>query len=221
MKKLLVIFSLLISYSAFAQMQEGTLVVGGGLNFSGNSSKGGDPGSYDRTSTQGSLGISGSYEKFKNNTTAFGFFLGYDYNSLKTEYDFDTNTDMYGYGRHMIRVGPNFSKYIPIREKLYFTVSTSASFGVGRKIDRESDEKANIWSVGLSARPGLAFFLNDNFALNAGIGNLYYGFTSEKSTEDNSNGEKEKDSYHNYGLSFNVNTFNIGLKYFLRTAKSE
>ena len=221
MKKLFIIVSLLISCSAFAQMQEGTLVVGGGLNFSGNSSKGEDPGSYDRTSTQASFGISGSYEKFKNNTTAFGFFLGYDHISTKTEYDYDTNTDTYGYGRHMIRVGPTASKYIPIREKLYFIVSTSASFGMGRKIERESDEKANIWSAGLSVRPGLAFFLNDNFALNAGIGNLYYNFTSEKSTEENLNGEKEKDTYHNYGLSFNVNTFTIGLRYYLRTAKSE
>lgn len=221
MKNLLIILFLFSASTSFSQIQEGTLVVGGGLNFSGQSNNSVDPGSYDESSKQGSFGISSSYQKFKNSTTAFGVFLGYNYNSRKSEYDYSNNTNKYGSQTHMLNIGPNFTKYISLRDKLFFTVGSGISLGIGQRKDIETDEKSSILSAGINASPGLAFFLNDNFALSASIGSLYYRYTSEKSKEENSNGDKLKRTDHSYGLSFNVNTFTIGLKYFLRTAKSE
>ena len=221
MKNLLIILFLFSASTAFSQIQKGTKVVGGGLNLSGQSNESVYSESDWASSTQNSFGISGSYEKFKNSTTAFGVFLGYNYYSNKSEYDYDTNTNTYGVQTHMVNFGPNITKYISLRDNLFFTVGSGISLGIGQRKDIETDDKSTFWSAGINASPGLAFFLNDNFALSASIGSLYYRYSAEKSKEENSNGENEKDTHHNYGLSFNVNTFTIGLKYYLRTAKSE
>jgi hypothetical protein len=121
----------------------------------------------------------------------------------------------------MIQIGPTVTRYISLREKLYLTVGGGLIAGFGTSKDIETDEKSKILSLGLGVRPGVALFLNDSFALSAGIGNLFYSFESEKSEESNVNGETPKDTRHNYGLSFSLNTFSVGLRYFLRTAKSE
>ena len=221
MKNLLIILFLFSVSTAFSQIQEGTLVIGGGLNLSGQSGKNVDLYSYDGSSKQGSFGISGSYQKFKNSTTAFGIFLGYNYYSQKSENEYDTNTVTYGSRTHMVNFGPNVTKYISLRDNLFFTVGSGISLGIGQRKDIETDDKSTIWSAGINASPGLAFFLNDNFAISASIGSLYYRYSAEKSKEENINGDKPKRTDHSYGLSFNVNTFTIGLKYYLRTAKSE
>ena len=220
MKILLFITSLVLSCPAIAQIQEGTLVVGGGLNFTGSSSKSDGLGYADQNSSRGGFNISSSYEKFTNNSTAFGFFLAYNYNSRSGEYDYGTNTQEYHFTEQLFSVGPQMSNYIPIREKLYFTVSSNVFFGIGNEKDRETDDKVKLWSAGLNVRPGLVLFLTDNFALSAGIGNLYYSYSSRKLADDDS-GEEQKENQHNYGLNFSANTFSVGLKYFLRTAKSE
>lgn len=221
MKYVIIIALLLCSFTAFSQVQKGTLVIGGGLNLSRNSDKREDSGTSDTKSNQGQFGLSGSYEKFINDRTAFGLFLGYNYSSFEAEHNFGMGMDTYGFGEHLVTAGPQLSKYIPIRNKLYFTVLSRASLGIGMMKSRNNDEKYNVWSVGINASPGLAFFLNDNLALNAGIGNLYYSYKSQKAREENRYGMITKESAHDYGLSFNVNTFTFGLKYFLRTAISE
>lgn len=162
MKNLLIILFLFSASTTFSQIQEGTLVIGGRLKLNGESSKSVDPGSYDGSSTQGNFGISGSYEKFKNRTTAFGVFLGYNYYSQNSEYDYGTNTNTYGNRTHMVNFGPNITKYIHLRDKLFFTVGSGISLGIGKGKDIDTDDKSTIWSAGISARPGLAFFLNDN-----------------------------------------------------------
>lgn len=222
MKNLFVFLFLLSLNIGYAQIQEGTVVVGGGLNLNGESGKTVYD-NYTNKRSNGNIGFSASYEKFKNPSTAFGFFMSYGYNNNSGEYQFDNGTEpqTYGYREHMIYVGPKISQYIQIHEKLYFTVQGDLSAGFGQRKYKETDEKSNIWSVGLNIRPGLALFLNENFALNAGIGNLFYTYQSEQAVEENANGEQPKNTDNLYGLSFNVNTFTIGLKYFLRTAKSD
>ena len=141
MKNLLIILFLFSASTAFTQIQKGTLVIGGGLNLSGQSDKNFDLYSYDGSSTQGSFGISGSYQKFKNSTTAFGFFLGYNYYSQKNEYEHDTNTDTYGSRTHIVNFGPNVTKYITLRDNLFFTVGSGISLGIGQRKDIETDDK--------------------------------------------------------------------------------
>lgn len=123
MKNLFIILFLFIASTAFSQIQEGTLVIGGELNLNGENGKSIDSGNYNRSSTQGNFGISGSYEKFKNSTIAFGVFLGYNYYSHKSEYDYDTNTNTYGSRTHMVNFGPKVTYYISLRDKLFFTVA--------------------------------------------------------------------------------------------------
>jgi hypothetical protein len=224
MKKLLVIILFFGVNLALAQIQKGTIVVGGGLNLNGESGKRTDYDDYDSHSKDNGFGISAGYAKFKNESTAYGLFISYSYMGYNSEYEFEFDSAKYGSRKHMVYAGPTVTKYIPIRDKLFFTVGSGISLGIGQGKDIDSridDRKSTIWSAGVSASPGLAFFLNDNFALSASIGSLYYRYSSEKSKEENINGEKPKETYHSYGLSFNVNTFTIGLKYYLRTAKSE
>jgi hypothetical protein len=221
MKKLRAISLLLCIQFSYSQVQKGTIVIGGGINLNGNSGNSTNASNYDRNSSNGNFGISGSYEKFVSNITAVGISLGYTYYGSSSEFDYGNGTQEYGTRRNMIQIGPTVTRYISLREKLYLTVGGGFLVGFGTTKDIETDEKSKIWSLGLGVRPGVAFFLNDNFALSAGIGNLFYSFESEKSEESNVNGETPKDTRHNYGLSFSLNTFSVGLRYFLLPAKSE
>lgn len=221
MKKLLTISLLLCFQLSYSQVQKGTIVIGGGIDFNGNSGNSTNASNYDRNSSNGNFGIAASYEEFVSNVTAVGVSLSYNYSGYSSEYDYGNGTQEYGVKRNMIQIGPTVTRYISLREKLHLTVGGGFLAGFGTSKDIETDEKSKIWSLGLGVRPGVAFFLNDNFALSAGIGNLFYSFESEKPEEDNVNGEKPRDTRHYYGLSFSLNTFSVGLRYFLRTAKSE
>ncbi len=221
MKNLFIILFLFCSFTSFAQIQKGTIVVGGGINFNGDSGNSTNISYNDTKRSSGNLGIAGTYEKFINNSTAVGFSLTYRYYSYLSEYDYGSGTQEYGTKRNMIQVGPTLIQYISLREKLYLTIGGGITAGYGTRKDIETDEKSKILSFGLGVQPGVTFFLNNNFAISAGIGNLFYSFESEKYEEDDTSGETPKEKRHNYGLNLSLNTFNVGLKYFLRTSKTE
>jgi hypothetical protein len=214
MKNILTILLFICMHAGMAQIQKGTIVVGGGLSLGGNSNEAMDGSNYNYNN--GNFNLKGSYEKFLNDKMALGF--GLDYRYVNSTFSNSMNDS--GTRQHLINVGPKLSYYIPIVEKFYFTIESHSYFGIGGSKDKDSDEKYSLLSFGLSAGPGVVLFLNDKWALNAGIGSLYYNFLSEKAREENALGEKPKEIMHNYGLNVSANSFSIGLRYYLRTANS-
>lgn len=123
MKKLLFIL-LLCSFTVGAQIQEGTIVIGGNLNFGGNKENN-DFFTSDYSSNRGSFNLGGSFEKFVNDKTAIGIGLSYSYNN----FDYSGGYD-YGRNQHLINVGAGISHYVPFVNKLYFTIDTYLFFGI-------------------------------------------------------------------------------------------
>lgn len=77
--------------------------------------------------------------------------------------------------------------------------------------------ETDFYMIGAEIAPGLSYFINAKWALFANYGSLFYQFshdinyrpgTSEISTTTNRN---------NFGASFSLNTFDLGIQYFLRT----
>ena len=85
----------------------------------------------------------------------------------------------------------------------------------GDYVDNYKSE-LKIFEYRLNISPGLTYFLNDKWALNANIGELFYSHTKETPDDYKGGSEKPKNIEKNYGLSLKFNTFSIGIQYYLR-----
>ncbi|MEM7551979.1 MAG: hypothetical protein AAF363_20015 [Bacteroidota bacterium] len=84
-------------------------------------------------------------------------------------------------------------------------------FGKSRFGEGE-DLEANILDIRANITPGITYFLNSKLALNANVGQLRYNRRRERLDIDSEPENLDQD----YGVSFDLNTFSLGLQYFLR-----
>lgn len=108
----------------------------------------------------------------------------------------------------------NMRKFIPLSEKLYFTVTGNFNWGTGKAeygLKSEELTEADIASYQLTIVPGASYFVNNRLAVNASFGSLYY--YSEKFDPDS--GPQLETTDKNYGLSLQFTTFSAGLQYFI------
>lgn len=216
---LLSVFALTMAHVSFAQINKGALLVGAGINFnhSNNTSLNAGSQNYDVKNTSFSLYPSVGY--FTNDNFMIGMGLGYSYSGLKDDSN-DPNSTPYINNRNEFSVNPYVRKYIEISEKLYFRLGASASAGMGSvkrgETAGELKKAMDIFSLGVSISPGLTYFLTPKWALYAQYGNVYYAYEHNKIYSTN-NSEFDRESDQNrFGASLSLNSFGLGIQYFLR-----
>lgn len=223
MKKLLLASAVALFGLSNAQIAKGTTYVSGVVGFTQDSDNNTDK-------KESTFAIVPTVGYFVNTNLAIGLGVGYVNN--KVEETKVTNVTPYltltEKGKDInnaVVVEPFIRKYWTLGEKLYFfgQLSVPMSFGSGKvegtatlvdttpgqPVTTEntsiSQDKNKINSFGVSVKPGLDYFLNKNWSIEATIGNFGY-----QSTKVDVDGAKSTDNF-NFGV--NLKEINFGVKY--------
>lgn len=220
MKVSLLVGFLLISGTAFSQLTKGALLLegSGSLGFSKSDDEYGTSQTSENKSFQfslrPSLGIMLS-EKWM-----LGAGIGYNYRSSFSENDINSIAQTSDRITNTFLLTTFLRRYAHLTDKLYFTATLNASGGLGKSkdvtdyegIDPETS-KYDTYEAGVSVVPGLTYFVTNKWAITGSIGQVYVNFDWRESQNED---EKSKHFATNGGLNFSLNTFSIGVQYFLR-----
>ncbi|WP_289056110.1 hypothetical protein [Carboxylicivirga marina] len=116
------------------------------------------------------------------------------------------------YKDYLLSLSPYFRNYQKISDKLFYTTTIEMSIGIGKEQNNPETIK-EIASLALTARPGLSYFLSDKWALTTHFGYITYKKTNKevsKGMED----EHPKLNDTDFGISFNMNSFRLGVGYY-------
>lgn len=200
MKKLLVAGAVALFGLSNAQIAKGTTYVSGVVGYSSVENNNNDR-KVDNFAVVPTVGY------FVAPNLAVGLGVGYASNIDKTTYE-------NGYDKETMSafvVEPFVRKYWTLGEKLYIfgQLSVPMEFGTEKYEENEDNttvsNKVNYNAFGVSIKPGLDYFLNKNWTIEATIGEFGYN-TSKYDVE----GAKNVNNF-NFGL--NLANVGIGVKY--------
>jgi hypothetical protein len=223
---LLLVFAGLIGYS---QTEKGTMFIGGGINFSGNSDVNLDTVTrYDICSY--GVNIHPDFGYFVKDNLAIGVMLNLGYSSSKNSYDRKyPNTSNQTDNRTSYMVGAGFfgNYYIKISEHFDFLINGEVSFAYNTSVlKRSTSDTSNQYNAlypektdnrgytaGVSFSPGVVWFINPKLGIQASFGRLYYNYSYSK---DHNVDFDNYDKSSNYGVSLNLSTLYFGFAYYFK-----
>jgi hypothetical protein len=228
MKKIVVLaMVLLVTQVAFSQINKGAILLEGSANFNQITAE--DEfavnytiDTYDYKSTFFAFNPKVGF--FTSETLLVGIGLNYEHNgySYKSSYDGSTYSTRKEKS-NLYFINPYIKKFIPIKDKLFLTLTANALVGLGKVNYEIKDEfagegkiKNDQFAFRVNASPGIAYFFNNQWAITASFGQLFYTYKKEELNADLGLSEKPKNVDTTYGLSFQFNTFGIGVQYVLR-----
>ncbi|MBL1220836.1 outer membrane beta-barrel protein [Chryseobacterium sp. L7] len=228
MKKLVLAGAVALFGLSNAQIAKGTVYVSGQVGFSQESDN-----NTDKKVSE--INIVPTVGYFVNTNLAIGLGVGYKNGKTTTEVNNSQtvgNITTTSVGKtkdinNAIVVEPFVRKYWTLSDKLYIfgQLSVPMEFGSGKDKNEltttissstgtpattttttsTSVDKAKSTSIGVAVKPGLDYFLNKNWTIEATIGE--FGYNNKKY---NTDGAKSVDNY-NFGL--NLSSVTIGVKY--------
>lgn len=172
---------------------------------------------FDSFSKTNYFSISAGFGRFINERWLMGFGTMYrHYDRYSDTYYQGIRDDYESIKSNGFSFYPYISRYIRMSDKVFISITSALSFGV-EKGDYIADFAATYKLKYYSSYiyPGVTWFLSKRWALNASFGKLFYDFkttTMQDPSADSNDISKES----NFGLDFQMNTSNIGVKYLFR-----
>jgi len=224
MKKLLLMVIACTFFSTInAQVQKGTIILGGDINFNKNNlsqqyTSHSSTSEADKFKTT-HISISPQCGMFISEFLEVGLGIAYQQNKSKyieggsSSYDDDNQTVK----TNQFLIYPYITKYGKIAEKLYFTSTLKVQFGFGKHDDGRdrSTSESDISVFNINASPGLTYFISNKWSLKCTIGQLYYNRTKYSLDESSDYYDGYENIDENLGLNLDLNTFTIGFQYVL------
>ncbi len=192
---------------AFAQIQQGTVVLSGSvsMNRTGFTTEANQSEQINKTT---SLGFNPAMGYLIKDNLAAGAALLLTYNSYAQQ---SSRTRVYSVG-----LSPYLRKYWPVAEQLYLTGTASVFGSVGySKLTSENlndtGNLGNSYSFGANLAPGLTFFVTERLSLNSSLSLLSFSSTASKT--DN---EPESSRYMSNYFTFSPlpSSIAFGLSYY-------
>ncbi|MBF9254442.1 outer membrane beta-barrel protein [Pontibacter sp. 172403-2] len=213
-KHLIAALLTLLGTGAFAQTQQGTVVLSGSLSIA-RQGYGHDIGPEQTKSTKVPVGIYPAAGYFVKDNLEAGteLFLGYTSHST---YSSDASTFPDKYHTYDIGLAPYIRKYWPVANQLYLTgkASASASYNFLKVAspDFESQVMSTGHTLGLSLSPGLTLFATEHISLHGSLGIISYQRYAPN--PENGNIVREYRS-SNFSFSLLPSTFSLGMSYYI------
>ena len=221
MKKILLpVFLLLISYTAFSQLTKGALLLEGTGNLSFGKSDEEYSGTTINENKNNQLWLRPGLGIMLSEKWMLGSAVDYTHQSSVSEFTGGNLTQTTEQTSNSFGLNVFVRRYAQLNDKLYFTATLNAGGGLGKlKVVEEyegNDPETtdfDTYQANLSVVPGLTYFISNKWAITGSIGQLYANF-SWRNPEDEDEATKNFNS--SAGLNFRLNTFSVGLQYFLR-----
>ena len=202
MKKIwIVVIALLLNGSLYGQIARGIKQTGGELLLNISSTN-------DGASETNEFTFIPNFGYFISDQLSVGGGVGF---KIKGE-EFD-NTERFS---SAVLIAPFARYHIPVSENFLFFGQGTISFQPGtvnteRRIGNETIKTKNrSFGFRMGVTPGIVFFLNDHFGLEAGLGFVGYESYGSKAEE----GNEWINEYRRFKIDFGVNSFSFGMKYY-------
>lgn len=200
MKKLFLASAIALFGLSNAQIAKGTTYVSGVVGYTNDKDNNSDV-------TDSGFKVVPTVGHFVATNLAVGVGVGYERTSNKKEITTPTNITTENIVSGIV-VEPFVRKYWTLSDKLYFFGQLSVPMHFGKaetKITGVDSDDVKTNSYGVAVRPGLDYFLNKNWTIEATIGE--FGYNTTKVDVD---GAKNVD---NFNFGFNLAAVNLGVKY--------
>lgn len=198
MKKLVLAGAIALFGLSNAQIAKGTTYVSGTLNFSSTENN-------NNNKTNNELTLVPTVGYFVASNVAIGVGVGYASATEKVDGDLvDTK-----FTKSAVVVEPFVRKYWTLGEKFFIFGQLSVPMQFGNDKNEVSTSNTSVTtkekfnSIGVAVKPGLDYFLNKNWTLEATIGE--FGYSNFK--------YKDAKSVNNYNFGLDLASVGIGVKY--------
>ncbi|AZA49989.1 porin family protein [Chryseobacterium carnipullorum] len=198
MKKLVLAGAIALFGLSNAQIAKGTTYVSGTLNFSSTENN-------NNNKTNNELTLVPTVGYFVASNVAIGVGVGYASATEKVDGDLvDTK-----FTKSAVVVEPFVRKYWTLGEKFFIFGQLSVPMQFGNDKNEVSTSNTSVTtkekfnSFGVAVKPGLDYFLNKNWTLEATIGE--FGYSNFK--------YKDAKSVNNYNFGLDLASVGIGVKY--------
>jgi hypothetical protein len=159
--------------------------------------------------TENTFAILPAAGTFITPTVAIGGAIGYQSSVIETTLGFGSSTVNVKSTDGAFVIMPFVRKYWGLGEKLYFfgQLDVPMAFGkVKTEITGSPSSSTNYSAYGVNVRPGLDYFVNNNWSFEATIGQ--FGYNTVKP-----DGGKSTDTF---GFGLNLNSLTFGVKYLFK-----
>jgi hypothetical protein len=223
MKKIVLFVALLLSGNlAFAQLSKGNLLVTGALSISSNTSEITNNNRVSDGPTTTDFAFVPNVSYFLTNNFSLGLEIGFNRNSVTSDFTTDNGNTTVTLENVVstFAFGPFVRYYVPLGNNFYFYGQGSIQAYGGTDDETETsvtqngnttttvinNSKTDLSGFSIGLKPGITYFLNNRFALDASFGLLQFATTGEKRT----NYERRSNQ-----VDFNLipNSINFGLSY--------
>ncbi|CAD0218865.1 porin family protein [Chryseobacterium sp. D764] len=214
MKKILLAGAVALFGLSNAQIAKGTTYLSGSVGYSQEESNNGNI-------KKENFNVLPTVGYFVNTNLAVGLGIGY-----QTEKNTVTNTATLGnttiVNESIVKtpafvVAPFVRKYWTLSDKLYFfgqlavpmqfgkteTETNSVATSGNSVVTNSTSTEAKYTKIGVTVKPGLDYFLNKNWSIEATIGE--FGYSNYK--------PKDGDATNNYNFGLNLSSVTFGVKY--------
>jgi hypothetical protein len=212
-------FSLSI-FSATAQIQKGSTMLGGDIGISGSKNSYIGTPQYDNSGHSFSIGINAGKAQKDNVITGVALSYGLtqynnSYNGFQTS---TTNNKGYNAGIWQRRYFPLVkSLYAFVNGGAYLIASTGKTKNYNNQQALSNTQENNNYGAMLALYPGVSFQAGKRWFLDAAITNLVYAsYSWGKTVSTNAQGDKTTTKNYNYSLSSSVGSNNTPLQLGMR-----
>lgn len=207
MKKVFLIIALGAFFlSSNAQTTQGSILVGAGFGFNSSNEKNKD-GDFTSKSSNSNLFVGGGY--FLVDKLAVGIDLNFGGGSRSSNQDLDSDLEKTTFTT--VGISPFGRYYYMLDDKFgFFGQLAVPILSASNKF--EGDKTGSSLTTGLEIKPGLVFFPNPKFGIEASIGLIGFTGTTEKDKDGNKTGSN---SNVNFGASSATQLFNLGFRYYI------
>jgi len=215
MKKCIFILTITIignQFQSFAQLSQGSIVVGGNLSFSAGSSKT----EYSNSTVDGpktvNFSIMPNAEYFLTENFSAGIGMGY---SLVKNTSKSTNTETVN-KTGSFQISPFVRKYFPLGDKAFFYGQVGADFGFGKTTNESKTGNITVSSesknqqISLGITPGFRYNVTEKIGLEAGIG--FIGFNHSVNSSGSGNNKVDHIS-NSFQFQIAPNYLVFGIRY--------
>ena len=214
MKKTLSIFPLLLIYFGVnAQLEQGNVSLGGSFSFSTRNI-------YD-DNPSGDVNINSNGFSFRprigylvSDRAIFG--LGFEVYTHSN--DIQENSLTRKYNTTSFSVEPFYRYYFSVGDKFGLFLHSAVSYGFSKTKNSETNDLGTSETAitgrrfGLGVWPGINYFINNKWAVEAGFGGIGYSIAKNKSDGETSDAESKMNGFH---ANFGISSFSLGVKFFL------
>lgn len=122
---------------------------------------------------------------FLADNLVLGLGTTYTYSKSNEIQDYDTVATSDKINSQYLQVASYLGYYIKLSDKAYFSLTGSVGYRFTLFYRRtstllEEDKEDKSYEIKANLTPGILYFINEKFALQATVGSLYYTYTREK-----------------------------------------